>query len=512
MAPLTLRIISGTTSDFAASNEGQALLRQWLNADRDGALISDALWRINIARTALSRAGFESYMARLTGAERIERRRDAPRFPLLLATPTVDIGYNFDKPGKSRQPLDFIVFEAGTRDAFLQRLGRAGRVLGRSQTDVPSDAVALVDDETYLALAALDGRTLTRTEFAKSVREAMRPRFDLYAYLQSHAVFEVFRPIFNLERMTRPDLHGWIERLFELVRDTLAPGTRRHRHWSLRDRWRFHQRLERIVMQDENSLLSDVLDEYVRWHTDRAGLTISDQQTMVLRERIARDRQVQRLVRQWAEEQYHLTEALFNFREAFQTPTAFIFDPKHLLSDSDTTLYDALHVAANFEADWFTSQRAYEKAVQIQAEKADIYCHLKRWRETRLIFDFEVRLDLSQERFEQLYTRRLIALHGLLLRGRRLGEDVPFPVDQILRQALEKQWLPALILRPQDEGRVRALLHGRNFSLRYIYISFADKTEKYPAIVGTAAFIIDAELERYLRYRERSEDNAPIIV
>ena len=83
LTPLTLRVINGTIDDFAASKDGQALLRQWLDAGRDGALISNALWRINMAHGALRGAGFESFMARLTGAERTERRRAAPLSQLL---------------------------------------------------------------------------------------------------------------------------------------------------------------------------------------------------------------------------------------------------------------------------------------------------------------------------------------------------------------------------------------------------------------------------------------------
>jgi hypothetical protein len=107
------------------------------------------------------------------------------RFPLLLATPTVDIGYNFDKPGKLCQPLDFIVFDAGTRDACLQRLGRAGRVLGRSQTNIPSDAVALVAEKTYLALAALDGRMLPAPSSLK-LSEKLCDRASTKASYSSH--------------------------------------------------------------------------------------------------------------------------------------------------------------------------------------------------------------------------------------------------------------------------------------------------------------------------------------
>jgi CRISPR-associated endonuclease/helicase Cas3 len=513
LAPVTLRIISGTIDDFTASEAGQALLRQWLNEKRDGALISNALWRINAARAELRRAGFESSMARLTGAERTDRRRVAPFSQLLLATPTVDIGYNFEKPRKTRQPLDFIIYDARTRDAFWQRLARAGRVLGRVQTDVPSDAIALVDEETYRALMTLDGQTLTRMDFANAVQSAMRPRFDLYAYLRSYAVMEAFRPIFNLERMTRPDLHEWIERLFGLVRDIFAPDSRRNNYWSLRGWLSFYEKLERLVVRKEDTALPDVLEEYVRWHVDCIGQEVSDEYIGDIRRRLARDRRAQQRVREWAEGRYHLTEALYNFREAFQTPTAFVSDPHHLLSDSDTTLYDALHVAAYFKVDWFADRHAFEQAVEKHVGGADLCCHIRGWRPTRLTFSFYYREPtLPRERFEPLYTRRPVVLRGLRLQGHSPGHEGLFPLDEVLRKVVENQWVPLLIVRPQDEGRLRALLHGRDIILRYVDVSFAEGTTRYPAIVGTAAFIVHAELEGYLCYREKLEDNAPIFV
>jgi hypothetical protein len=59
---------------------------------------------------------------------------------------------------------------------------------------------------------------------------------------------------------------------------------------------------------------------------------------------------------------------------------------------------------------------------------------------------------------------------------------------------------------------LRALLYGRDIILRYLDVSFAEGTTRYPAIVGTAAFIVHAELEGYLRFRAKLEDNAPIFV
>jgi hypothetical protein len=387
--------------------------------------------------------------------------------------------------------------------------------LGQLQTDVPSDAIALVDDEIYRHLQPLHGRKLTRLEFADHIRSVMRPRFDDYAYVRSSAVLEAFRPIFNLERMTRPDLHEWVERLFERVRDVFAPDSKRHHYWGLRKELQFHTLLERIVRRREDAKLPEVVEKYVQWLGER-GLTLRDEEVSQIKQAVRSDERTQRRIKEWAERQYHLTESLFNFREALQTLTAFIYDPHHLLSDSDTTLYEALHVEANFKANWFANRSAFERAMQaidIQVEEGDVYCHIQQWREARLSFSFDYpKPELPRERFEQLYLRRPAVLRGLRLRGQNPGQEAPYSLDPTLRLAFENKWLPCFIVPLRDEGRLRGLLYGRDIALRCVNVSFPDGTVSYPAIVGTAAFIVHAELERYLRYRERVEDHAAIIV
>jgi hypothetical protein len=299
------------------------------------------------------------------------------------------------------------------------------------------------------------------------------------------------------------------------VRDVFAPNSRRHHYWGLQKELKFHASLERIVRRREDGKLPEVVEKYVQWLGER-GLTLRDEEVSQIKQAVRSDERTQRRIKEWAERQYHLTENLFNFREALQTLTAFIYDPHHLLSDSDTTLYDALHVEANFKANWFANRSAFEramKAIDVQVEEGDVYCHIQQWRETRLSFSFDYpRPELPRERFEQLYLRRPTVLQGLQLRGHHPGQQVSYSLDPTLRRAFENKWLPCFIVPLRDEGRLRGLLYGRDIFLRYVNVSFGDGTVSYPAIVGTAAFMVHAELERYLRYRERVEDHAAIIV
>ena len=512
LAPLTLTVREATLDDFADDPRQRDWLAGLLEAGQDGALISNALWRVNQARAALRGSRFDRQVSRLTGAETPESRRTAPLAPLILATPTVDIGYNFSKPGKHRQPLDFIVFDARTRDEFLQRLGRAGRVLGREQTDVPSQTVALVDADALTALRPLDGQTLPRAKLRREVRQALPPRNDLFAYIRSYAVLEAFRPIYELKRTMRPDLEEWVERLFEGVRDVFAPGSQRWYYGSLCGRIRRHAHIGHIIRKGDMAELPTFVDEFLDWHRPmEAPLEEWARLEQVVR---TDQRALEQLVMPWLKAQHALTEALFNFRESFQGPMAAVYDPHHLLSDSDMTIYDALHAAANFEVDYFDDAAAFRHACGLKPGQAEIYCRLTAHRAPRLYIGLEYREGrLPREAWEKLYTRRPVALSELRLRAQVPGGG-PAALHPTLRRSIETQHVTCLIVPDVDVGRLLYLTRDRNLFPRSLWVTFAVEgtSHEYRAMIGTAAFIVYAELEGYFWFKQKQDSNAPIIL
>jgi CRISPR-associated endonuclease/helicase Cas3 len=512
LAPLTLTVRGGTLDEFADDARQQDWLAGLLTAGQDGALISNALWRVNQAHAALRGPRFDGRVSRLTGAETVESRQDAPLAPLILATPTVDIGYNFSKPGKARQPLDFIVFDARTRDEFLQRLGRAGRLLGREQTDVPSQAVALVDADALAALDGLDGQTLVRAEMRQVVQKVLPPRNDLFAYVRSYAVLEAFRPIYELKRTMRPDLEEWVERLFEGVRDVFAPDSRRWYYGSLCGRMRRHAHAGRVLREDKAAELPDFVDDYLDWHRP---MEAPPKEWARLEQAVRTDsRAREQLVMPWLKAQHALTEALFNFRESFQGPMAAVYDPHRLLSDSDMTIYDALHVAANFEADYFDDAAAFRHACGVEPGQAEIYCRLTAYRDPRLYIGLEYReRRLPRKAWEKLYTRRPVALPDLRLRAQVPGGG-PAALHPTLRRSVEAQHVACLIVPDADVGCLLYLTRDRNLFPRSLWVAFAVEgtDHEYKAMIGTAAFVAHAELEGYFWSKQRQSNNAPIIL
>ena len=514
LAPIDLEIRQMPLDEYLGTSQAQKQLHMWITGqNRDGAIISGALWRVNVAHAHLQQI-FSAKMSRITGAEKTEQRQIAPTYPLILATPTVDIGYNFDKPGKQRQPIDFVLFDARTRDQFLQRLGRAGRVLGRTNAQSPSYAIGFINNESdWNLLKPLDGQTLERSAFTSATLNAISPRKDLYSYMHSYGMMEVLRPLFNLKRITRPDLNDWLEKLFEGVKRVFAPDDDRWRFWSIEKEMRKIEKFERIVRHKEYDLLTDVFDKYIEWQQ----IPVTSEQFANLKTKLGTSQIARQQVLKWVEEQLSLAEALFSFRESLDTPSACVFDPKHLLADSEVTVYDSLHVAMNFEIEWFDNEKDFANKTKQQPEKAIVYAQIKDHRNTRLRFDFEyvVTDRLNRERFEQIYCYRPVALIGLRLRAELANGNGAFPIDERIRKAFVEKFVPVLLVADKTlaSGIMRQRLQDTNIFIRHLRVLFLDgTTSEYLAVIGSAVFTVHGEMEKVFWAIQRKEDSKPIII
>jgi CRISPR-associated endonuclease/helicase Cas3 len=115
----------------------EILSRIQTQPDHYGAIILDSLDQINRLSDSLQKKGLADKVGRITGPAPLADRQRAIQCPIILATSTVDVGFNFERnPSPQRQSLDWLIFSCRDRAAFWQRLGRVGRVLGRQQTDL----------------------------------------------------------------------------------------------------------------------------------------------------------------------------------------------------------------------------------------------------------------------------------------------------------------------------------------------------------------------------------------
>ncbi|QQE67647.1 type I-D CRISPR-associated helicase Cas3' (plasmid) [Leptolyngbya sp. BL0902] len=180
----------------------EVLMRVKENPNQFGAVILDSLDQVDQLNDCLCNAGIENLRGRITGAIKSKsERHEAAQKQIILATSTVDVGFNFERDAESeRQNLDWLIFSTRDRFSFWQRIGRVGRVLGKKQTDVPSEVIAYLPEKAWEeGIENLD-RTGGREALKQTLENliCMKRQF-LEIYWKSEAFLEIARPLLELE-------------------------------------------------------------------------------------------------------------------------------------------------------------------------------------------------------------------------------------------------------------------------------------------------------------------------
>jgi CRISPR-associated endonuclease/helicase Cas3 len=468
----------------------------WLNTGEDGAIISSALWRINQIYYDLRSTISTDTMGRLTGAESRRGREDAKAKRLILATPTVDIGYNFDRLGKTRQNIDFLLLDARSGDEFIQRLGRAGRVLDKQQQHISSRVQAVVNPTFYKALQAYDGETMNRLTLRELAEEHLPKRNSLYSYIKTGAIAEAFLPIYKLEGMASTESKPDIEILFNGVQQLFAADTKltyQRLKISTRDyihRARDYGNLKEVPME-MTDCLSKCKQRLMHEQESRKAhgkLWSSPQQAYNWLQKDLRS--------------YFLEKARFSFREDFQPPLALISDSRGLLSSELVSLFDALHIVKNYEVMYFDSAREWqEKSMQSLPEGAKdafIFCDLIGLREPEDRLQIGLKLSVGsykrtvweeEERFAYYPT----ALYGLEVVA--LNNDHGLPTN--VRKMFSQRYIPAFVVAKESRSAstMWSLKKQAQFIPYDLQVIFSDgKTHDYYAVLGTMALQIWSEI------------------
>lgn len=519
LTPLELTIVEGEMQAWTTAHRAE--LAGWVvEDDLDGALISSSLWRINEAYDALRRVLPEERLGRITGPEPPEERADATGRDLILATPTVDIGYNFVKLDKQRQNVDFVICDARFGDELIQRIGRAGRVLGKSEYDHPSWAVALLPPDAAGALMALDGQTLTRAQLAQTIAECdqLPPRHSLYAYIRSHAITECFWPIWRMGKAMPPDLQDELDALYERVREVFAPNSRRtpgglrgfFARYQERERWLNDTRAGRMPF---DKYTARQVADWLEWLDPQMSRPDPSDLLSHLPELLAEEPQ-RRALREFVEGQVMLTRALFAFRDAFQGPTAVVYDPQHLLSSETINTYNLFHLISYYKLTLLSGQAQFLRECAQTDLRGDFYVRLWDGRDPKLSLELIYESEDERDVFEQRWCRRPVALRGLRLAARERGGDVVAgALDGRIVETLAGRLQPLLIIPPDDVGAMISRLRGTDLWARRLTVRFPDGTSKddYRVLLGTAAFLAHAELQSHFLLKERLRGEAIII-
>jgi CRISPR-associated endonuclease/helicase Cas3 len=491
-------------------------IRQWLDQQQDGAIISSSLGTINtIYKELKTSIKPDEEMGRVTGAEQREYRQRATKLPLILATPTVDIGYNFERgTGKQRQNIDFLLIDAFSADELVQRIGRAGRVLGKSLQGQASTVLAVVEGNFYKELISYAGPEMTRTAFARLAEEYMPKRNDLFAYIASGALIEAFRTLEYARRGTSDAEKPEIDEFFMTLQDLFGvpPERRFNRKRAFEAFHAFdtahsiYQRIQRIPPET-----FAWVDKWVQQKPiDDAPADIK----VVLKafgQRLSGRRMKKAEVSQWLLDdfrKYAIERARFSFRESFEPPLALVYDPEHLHSSEKVATYNALHIMRYYDARYYHTPEEWQQDTrQSLPERLDdiaIYCQLHKFRDPPL--RIALKLDASEDskdEWEHRYAYRVTALYGLEI----VAIDDHHGLQQKLINLLRPQFVPAFVACDDKKYHTANYLRrlqrqGRFFPL-LLHITFRDKTYPYLVVLGTMAFHVCAEVPYNLVRKDR---------
>ncbi len=507
------------------------LIRRISNGE-DGAILSSSLWRIEqIYKSLHAQSMLAEHLGRITGPEQRKGRDAATYKSLILATPTVDIGYNFEKGDKPRQNIDFLFFDARSSDEFIQRLGRAGRVLGKQQQDIPSRVYAVVDPEFYRVLEAYDGQVLSRNTLRQLAVDTLPPRNDLYAYIESGSIAEAFLPLYRLRQMEATAEESEIRVLFESVRQLFNEDIKITYEY-LRDQIRdFLQRencysaFEKMSIEKLNTL------ERVIVRREQHPAKWLEAFELRLKEEYDRRKRNSKL---WAKPEdvyewllkdlrcYFVDKARFSFREYFQPPLALISDPRCLHTSDTVSFDDALRIVRFYDAKYFSTREEWEQKVQMtapeKAKDAVIYCQLQELREPGVQLRIGLKLDAGNSlraQWEETFAYQLTALYGLEVVALNDSHGLTSDVQHLFSE----RFIPALAVADKSRSaieiwRLQKKAQYIPYSLR---VTFADdEVVDYWVVLGTMALQVYAEIPagilKYSLYKAARSDTSPIIL
>ncbi|MEA5582062.1 type I-D CRISPR-associated helicase Cas3' [Nodularia harveyana UHCC-0300] len=455
----------------------------------NGAVILDSLDNINRLSDLLRQQGIGNYIGRITGpAPKVDRQR-AMQCQIILATSTVDVGFNFERnPQPTRQNLDWLIFSARDRATFWQRIGRVGRVLGKPETNIDSEAIAYLPadswEEGLTSLDTSNGRTALK-EILNTLPSLDKP--FLTAYWRSEAFLEIARPLLELEEVLE-NLAGaeLIPQLFETLKSVLGGK----RTWEdCRYRIKVLRGAENIAKESLTKLKKQwkyikggqaFIRTFIKvkspeeWDDLQAGRTSLDEYEDMFQE----DDDLLAELKEFAEVFSTSYAPLFNFRSSLFESLP-IRDPHgFLLDESEETRLDPFHLLRYYE---FIQNGDY---IEVTSRASETYQ-----------LSFRLRYHDNWQDFISTQLNKLTAFKNCQIIRSAGGAIRPTP----LIQALNKYLLPGVIICPRTNASVIFQLNKQGITSYPIIIVCDDAEKEYRFFAGLSGILIMAMKFKQLR-------------
>ena len=482
---------------------------EMLNSDKEGAVISSSLRTITDINQGLKNAGLKGKIGLITGAVDSKERGEATKsYPLVLATPTVDIGYNFKKVDKLRQNIDFVCFDALYGSEFTQRIGRAGRLLGKTDTTHRSAAHAFVQGKLYAQLEA--GKSYDRREFAKLVKNALGEDNRFYYYIQSYAVLEAFYPLYKHYKRTSEDRQDRVREVFETIRQVFAPESDTTFD-EITKKIQWHVRYKKVIDAHEKN----VYDNFIQRDQEKAAWSYLEHQSWLkgkleefrntpseeLNDAIKgfiKKRSNREKVIEHAKEKYTSIQSLFNFRDSEVGIRCGIYDPNHLFQNTTKyTEYDLFHVLRHYKLKTLTKEE-YHELTGDWGNYCEFFVRVDALKKSpaKIQFDYNTS-DIDQEDFERQRCWGPTALKGLrfsLINGYAPPE---------MQNVLTDKYITCLLSKMENRYALNSILETKRLFAYPLHVAFHNGQKEYKLVLGAQAFLIHAELQG--KWKEKTQ-------
>ena len=487
-----------------------AAIQTRLAEGQDGVVLSGSMARIGEVQTTLRKAGLpDTKIGVITGAAGRAERNASKDKPLILATPTVDIGYNFGRSNKSRQSIDFLYGDARNAPELLQRIGRAGRVLGKDVTNETSDAVMCVPNRLVQAIIGTGKTDWNRAEFAAVVRETLSERSWTTAYLESWALLESFLPLYELkETLPTEELH-YIEELFADIKAVFAPNSEVTAE-RLTAKIRAYKERKQLVEAVSSNKHDDYIDRlwkraakgYVRrrfWEDseqEQFETYTKEKQQSIVNNCLYKRREH---VLKYAQAGYERMHSLLSFRGSGIDIPCGVYDPDRWLpSGSEVCYYDLLHLLRHYDVRLLEWKQFAAVAGQ-KIERCDCYAKVER----RAIPPHRLRLgfsatDLKLDDFKKRCCNYPVALQGMRLEG---DGELPDGAGELLKG----RWITGLITTWQKPAAMANALNWPELRAWPLRVVHKEGEAEFSIVIGATAFMAHAERQRLWRSRSEME-------
>lgn len=542
--------LTETHLTFVASDEGMEKaiesqlerIRERTVRDFDAAVISNSLADINGAARRFRKRFPKNEYQTITGAVATSFRREAARARLIFATPTVDIGYNFPRPGKNRQGLDDIYFTARRPDEFWQRLGRVGRVIKKPEQDVASNAVCVINSAAFEKLQALniDTRVMSREELKSTLQnaEVFEPRVHFWKYVANEGLFEAFHALDRLGETFTLQERPVIEEVYGLLTDIF--GAEKAPSWKCqRGRLARYHTLDgeaSKVGRGDLEFPTSVLREFAAECAKRRP-NASAEEGVEIRVKEVLDTEIKEqfvpLLKEHEEWRRRYVEyiqcerdaiaGMFAFRDAFSGVPVLAFDKARLFHpDQAVTRYDVFHLLKNCEIHLYPGREQFLADLERNGgvndlqfwrdEESPLYLRIDGLRDRGKRWQLGFRLEVPNiKTFERLDTDRLRVFRELQPRlfAQENSQTSEIPVPPELIAALSKARIPILAFGSETYVKAANRLRTAGFLPYDLKVNDLESPSPklFKTLIGTNAYYVTrlahgirAAIERYESY------------